>query len=290
MDMRQLESFIMVADNKNFSKAAKILKLSQPTVSANILNLEKELDNKLFERHYNETILTPIGEKLHSYAQKILNLRDEALFQCSTSHPIIRIVASSIPDQYVVPIVCSEFKMQYPTVEFEIVFKDSQDSIQDILNKKAEVGFVGAEIPNDHLSYQSILEESLVLIVPKINLYENLDSDTVSIKEIEKFPLIRRENGSGTWIETQTLMQLYDVHPNVVAEYSSYGEIFHAVSLGEGVSIVSQLSAQDYARFGNIKILSLKEKKSKRMLYSVIHKDQQIPYITKQFIQFIRRK
>lgn len=290
MDIKQLEAFMAVADQKNFSKAAQVLNLSQPTVSASILTLEKELNNKLFDRHYNETNLTPIGEKLYVHAQKILDLRDDALFQCSNNPATLRIVASSIPYQYVVPVACSEFELQYPNIEFEVIFKDSEESIQDVLNEKADIGFVGSAIPNDHLCYQSILEEKLVLIVPKNEAYQNLVSDTISIHDVEKLPLIRRESGSGTWMETKALMQMYDVHPTIVAEYPSYEEIFHAVSQGEGVSIVSQLSAQDYARFENINILSLQENQIKRKLYSVVRIDHQASYALKQFERFIKRK
>lgn len=69
MNLKQLEAFVEVAESGSFSKAAKCLFLTQPTVSAHILALEKELDIRLFVRNTKEVCLTEEGQRLYFYAR-----------------------------------------------------------------------------------------------------------------------------------------------------------------------------------------------------------------------------
>ena len=80
MDFRQLESFIAIAKNKSFSKAARELYLTQPTLSNHMQNLEKELGTFLLNRTNREISLTRAGEIFYDYAQKILSLKDTAQY------------------------------------------------------------------------------------------------------------------------------------------------------------------------------------------------------------------
>ena len=75
MNLKQLEAFVKVTESGSFSKAAKLLFLTQPTVSAHVSALEKELNIKLFLRNTREVGLTDEGEKLYQYARQMLNLR-----------------------------------------------------------------------------------------------------------------------------------------------------------------------------------------------------------------------
>ena len=111
MDFKQLEAFVYVVKLKSFSKAAQRIYLTQPTISAHINSLEKELDTKLIER----------GTK---YAIKMLNLRDDAC--CSVKNynkelkGTLSICASTVPSQYILPKVVSAFREEYPHVTFNI--------------------------------------------------------------------------------------------------------------------------------------------------------------------------
>lgn len=290
MDIRQLEIFMFVAQEKSFSQAAQCLNLSQPTVSAHIAALEKELSHKLFERHYNEAKLTETGKQLYPYAKKILALREEALFYCTNHNENVRIVASTIPYQYVVPIFCSEFKVQYPDVQFDMTVTNSEQAIQCVLKKQADIGFVGSIIPCESLNYQAIMEEDLVLIVPQTAPYDSMVTQPIHLKDLELYPFIRRKDGSGTWSQTLALMRSYDITLHVISEFDSPDKVIDAVSEGKGISVVSQLFAQDYQRFAKINMLTLQDHPIKRKLYSVTHKNHRGPYLSTQFINFIKRK
>ena len=104
MNLKQLEAFVRVAETKNFSEAARQLYLTQPTVSAHISALEKELDICLFIRSTKEVKLSDAGRELYTYAEKMLAIEREIREHFGTSarkgKRILKIAASTIPSQY----------------------------------------------------------------------------------------------------------------------------------------------------------------------------------------------
>ena len=107
MNLKQLEAFTAVAEEGSFSKAAKQLFLTQPTVSAHVSSLEQELGVCLFVRNTKEVSLSEDGKKLHGYAKQMIVLQREieTVFNRTrkeTSH-CMHIAASSVPSQYLLP-------------------------------------------------------------------------------------------------------------------------------------------------------------------------------------------
>ncbi len=114
MDFKQLESFVMLAKLRNFSKAAEKLYLTQPTISNHINNLERDLDTLLFNRSNKKVSLTQAGEILLNHALSILNERDQALFSLGQFQGEIigtlEIASSSIPERYLLTeLLCKIF-------------------------------------------------------------------------------------------------------------------------------------------------------------------------------------
>ena len=114
MDFKQLEAFVYVVKLKSFSKAAQRIYLTQPTISAHINSLEKELDTKLIERGTKYVYPTKPGSILYQYAVKMLNLREDAV--CSVKNynkelkGTLTICASTVPSQNILPKVIAAFR------------------------------------------------------------------------------------------------------------------------------------------------------------------------------------
>ena len=113
MDLRQLETFVEVASLKSFSKAARKLFLTQPTITNHIQNLEKELGTVVINRHGKTISLTEAGNVLCEYALNIINLRNTAYYKLSDYKGRIQgtleISSSSIPKQYILPSILQSF-------------------------------------------------------------------------------------------------------------------------------------------------------------------------------------
>ena len=134
MDFKQLEAFVYVVKLKSFSKAAQRIYLTQPTISAHINSLEKELDTKLIERGTKYVYPTKPGSILYQYAVKMLNLRDDACCSVKNYNKELKgsltICASTVPSQYILPKIISAFREEYPNVTFNIQRQDSEQVVE----------------------------------------------------------------------------------------------------------------------------------------------------------------
>lgn len=118
MDFKQLEAFSAVVSLGSFSRAGERLFLTQPTISAHIRSLERELGVQLVVRTTKEVYPSEEGKRLYAYAQKLLRLRDDAIAAVTSSAPpvggIVTVAASSIPAQYVLPGAAAAFGRTHP--------------------------------------------------------------------------------------------------------------------------------------------------------------------------------
>ena len=139
MNLKQLEAFVKVTESGSFSKAAKLLFLTQPTVSAHISSLEKELDSRLFVRNTKEVKLSEEGKQLYQYARQMVELEKEIeqVFSkdAHREEKCITIATSTIPAQYVLPAILAKFRETYPDEQFRISENDSCGVVERYLKK-----------------------------------------------------------------------------------------------------------------------------------------------------------
>ena len=259
MDVKQLEAFVTVAKYKSFSKAARELFLTQPTVSAHIQNLEKELDAVLFNRNNKCITLTKSGEILLENAISILNNCKKAIYDIKEYsgkiEGLIDIVSSSIPETYILPNFIKSFHDKYPDVKFSISHYDSQYAISEILNGRISFGFVGSKTSNPQIKSIDLISDELVLISP-IDLNIDNDNGYIDINELNKLNFIMRKEGSGTRNLTINILKEHKFNINnldILAYVESNETIKEMVKIGLGVSFVSYNSAKDYIKSNKIK-------------------------------------
>ncbi len=119
----RLRIFVTLASEKSFTKAASVLGVSQPAVSQNISELEKQCGTKLFDRQRGEVVLTPAGEVFLEKAQEILSKYSD-LSQIFTRFPdtIVRVAASDEVFNYLTVNLLGHFLQVHPEVRFELAF------------------------------------------------------------------------------------------------------------------------------------------------------------------------
>ena len=172
MDIKQIEAFCMVVKHGSFSRAAKTMGLSQPTVSAHISTLEKELGCELLIRTSRNIFPTEKGAVLLGYAQSILSLRNRALEELS--RPEIRhsgsitIAASSVPAQYCLPELLSAFSERYPGVSYRLHNANSMQAVDLVRKGTADVALTGSKVENTNCEFRSFTKDELVLVTPNI--------------------------------------------------------------------------------------------------------------------------
>ena len=165
MELKQLEAFTAVVDCKSFSKAARQLYLTQPTISAHVAALEKELDTRLIVRTTKKLNVTTQGYQLYDYAMAMLKIRDNIVNEFTGSHKkIIELGASTIPSSYILPEVLSAFGHLNPDIYFHSKLSDSMGVIEQVQNGSLDFGMVGTTIDDPDLIFVPFLEDELVIV------------------------------------------------------------------------------------------------------------------------------
>ncbi len=243
MNLKQLEAFVQVAEGGSFSKAAKELFLTQPTISAHIASLEKELGVRLFVRNTKEVGLSDDGKDLYKYARQIVDLEKkiEERFgeKDSGEKHCVTIAASTIPAQYLLPKILIRFNEKHPEEQIKIIETDSTKVVTQIVEHMADVGFTGTVLEKKHCKYIPFYKDELVIITPNTEKYQKLMQESPNdIRWLLKEHVIMREEGSGTRKEAKKQLKRAGVNPSeleIIASIENQETIKKSVRQGMGV-------------------------------------------------------
>jgi len=295
MNLKQLETFVKVADLRSFSRAADALFLTQPTVSAHIFALEKRLQTRLFVRNTKTVCLSEKGQRLYQYAKQIIeietNIEQEFLGKEERSR-CITIAASTIPAQYILPGILAVFNEKYPKEQVQLVETDSAKVIDMVVNYQVEIGFTGTILDKKYCKYFPFYEDELVIIAPNTEKYQKLVRDSHLAAWLTMDNFILREEGSGTRKETeQQLKELgINMHElNVVASVENPETIKRSVTSGMGISIISHLAVEEEVKLGKMIRIPLGEHGTKRTLNLVYNKNYQLSGSATKFAKVVKQ-
>jgi DNA-binding transcriptional LysR family regulator len=275
-----LKTFLTVLETGGFLAAAKKLGVSQATVTNHVAILENFFEAKLFDRTVKGAELTEAGKILKVSAEKILGEIEKAKSQISIlkgrTVELVRIAASTIPGEHLLPSIIAEFKKEHPMAKFEVRIMDTGNALSCLKNETVDFAAVGSLIgcENDFEKLE-LGEEELVLIVPKNHGLGK--KQTVKLNEILKYPYINREEASGTRKETERILLEAKIPPqklNVVLELGSTQAVITAVSEGKGISIISSIAARKAEKSGLIKTVKISNAKTIRKLYLLRQKKE----------------
>ncbi|MBD8967284.1 MAG: LysR family transcriptional regulator [Coprococcus catus] len=292
MELKQLEAFVAVVDYDSFSEAARHLFLTQPTVSAHVASLEKELDTKLISRTTKKLHVTPQGYNLYDSAVSMLKIRDHILNEFVGSHKqIIELGASTIPSSYVLPEVLSAFGQLNPDIYFHSELSDSMGIIQQVENGRLDFGLVGMTTDSSELIFIPFLEDELVIVTPVTPHYLEISKENVTIAAFLNEPFILREKGSGTKKAIDQYLEQQHIASgaiNVVARMNDLEAVKRSIINGLGISILSAKSVQDLNASRQVLIFPLAHPAPTRKLYIVYKKEHALLPHVRRFIQFVR--
>lgn len=297
MNLKQLEAFVCVAEVKNFSLAAKKLYLTQPTVSAHINALEKELGARLLLRTTKGVELSPDGERLLEKARKMLKLEKDILrdFTLKDSPLIqqITVGASTVPGQYILPQILSSFSQAYPGNRLELLEADSMEVVRMVQEGKAEVGFTGTRSDDPSCVFEPFYFDRLVVITPNSEKYRQFAGAGFPLENFYEERWIVREEGSGTRREAERYLRQKGLElkrMNIVATISNQEAIKKSVSASMGIAIMSSAAVEDYVSQGRLLRFWLAEGDVYRRLYMVWSKNHKPGQAARLFIQYVREQ
>ncbi|MFS0775574.1 selenium metabolism-associated LysR family transcriptional regulator [Neobacillus sp. 3P2-tot-E-2] len=291
MDLHQLHVFTKVVEHKSFSKAAEDIFLSQSTVSSHIQALERTLNVNLFDRVGREIILTPSGERLYQWALKLLLLKDQAMLDLKEGatelRGMIRIGASSVPGQFMIPKMVKQFRQQYPKATFHINQSSSKNIADKVLNGSVDFGILGEKYDNEKLCYIPLLKEHLVLITSK----QSNIVGPVNIQDLLSYPFIMRNSDSGTNSLIEKFLkknQISKDQMNIVAYTENGQSLIEFVFQEIGIAIISKMAASEYLERNLLTIHEINEFHDERYFYLVYNKNKTQSMLSKLFIEGAR--
>ncbi len=294
MDFKQIEAFVHVVKHRSFSRAADAIYLTQPTISAHISSLEKELGIMLIDRLGKDVQPTQAGKLFYEHAVNLVNARDNAIFSLSkynnTLKGKIELAASTVPSQIILPKLIKEFTTEYKDISFSITQMDSIQVAEAITEKKFEIGIVGTKIEGGKINCSHIVDDKLVLITPNMGKYIDWHEKNIPFNDLSKESFIIREAGSGTRHEFERIVTesgLSKNSINIIAQMNSIEAIKHSVSMGLGVSIVSLLSVLDYLKCGMLKAFDIQGLDLSRAFYVIHLNNRPLSPLNKVFLKYI---
>jgi DNA-binding transcriptional LysR family regulator len=296
IDFRHLETFSRVADLKSFSKAANDLFITQPTVSGHILALEQSLSLRLFDRMGRKTHLTKAGELFLRHATKILSSRKDLLNALSEFSQGIRgelsLGASTIPGEYLLPKVMSDFKKEHPGFILSLKIADTQEIVQCVLQGNVELGMTGAKLNHNSLHYEKYEEDEIIVIGPSDHPLAK--KRRVNFEELSRESWIIREEGSGTQMAVEKAlkkkgMSLKQLH--AVIEMGSTCSMKEGVKARLGLAFISKRAAEEELNQGLLSRIDMEGiEPILRQIYVLSHRGRALSPMAKEFLRFLKSK
>lgn len=279
MELRHIETFLKIAELRSFTRAADELCITQPTVSKQIVDLERFFDVRLIDRTKRTVTLTKAGEILLQYAMDIVNLKKDTVEAIASFRGLkkgkMTLGASTIPGIYIMPRLLCTFKERYGGISFELVISDTKDILERMENGLLDMGVVGARSETNKVDFKKFIDDTIIFIAPPGY------PETMTLAELMDRPVIARERGSATRNTVETaLARLKDFRKGgftVAAELSDNEAIKQAVMNGMGMAYISRIAAAGEIAAGTLREVSVQGlPEIKRSFFTITRKGKTI--------------
>ncbi|WP_324778705.1 LysR family transcriptional regulator [Thiobacillus sedimenti] len=291
---RRLQVFYTVAKQLSFTKAADILYMTQPAVTFQVKQLEEHFNTRLFERSHGKISLTPAGDLVLGYAERILAMTGEMEARVGeltgqVTGPLM-IGASTTIAEYQLPRILGEFKERFPQVQARLTVANSETVAAKVADHSLDVGLIEAPSHNPHLTTLACCEDELVMICSPQHALAS--RSTVGARDIVEQPYVSREHGSGTREVVDDFFKSNGVNPDdlhIEMELGSREAIKGAVEAGLGVAIMSASTVTKEIQLGTLVAVPLHPRLTREL--SMVYAPEKFrSKLLDAFISFVESK
>ena len=291
MDLKQLKTFIAVAKNLSFTKAAEELFMTQSSVSKLIKSMEDELKTQLFYRN-PKTELTEIGRAIYLRGINILSQLDNIPLEIANYHGLnkgeIKIGIPPLTGSYIFPRIIGEFNLIYPNIELLLFESGSKQIEQSLEEGKLDIGIMVPDPSKDHIynSMEFIRSPLMLLVNHKSHL---------SSKKVVKFQDLRDEK----FVLFREDFKLYDdiierckessFEPYIICKSSQREFISEMVAAGLGIGFLPEIICRETNK-KNIKYIHIEEPSIYLELSIAWRKDRYLTHAGREWIKFAAEK
>ena len=240
MRLTQLRSFHAVARAGGFTGGAKLLHISQPTVTTQVRFLEETYGIELFYRRGHSVTLTPLGEQLYEMAQRIFALESETIHMLEDSGELksgqLRVGAVG---PFHVTEMLARFNKRFPGLEVSVRVGNSEVVQQELLDYRTDVAVLAQFTDDPRFHSVPYSRHPVVVFVNRAHRFASRKS--IRLAELEGEPMILREVGSTTRKALDDALRRGGVKPRIAMEIGSREAIREAVIMGVGIAVVSEI-------------------------------------------------
>jgi DNA-binding transcriptional LysR family regulator len=273
MENFRLKIFRTVAHHLNFSRAAEELLLTQPAVTQQIKTLEEECGVPLFDRSGGRITLTPAGQALLPYAEKLKAIVDEALAAVSSASgqdaAQLAVGASQTIGQYILPNLVARFLREHPRVTITALSGNSDEMLDALTSHRVHLALIEGPALRKDFHVESFMEDHMVLVVPASHEWADHEIDVTALKDAQ---LLTREFGSGSRRVVENALAEMGIKKkdlNTRMELNSTEGLLSAVEAGLGVTFVSRWAVRNQLALGTLKLARVRGLKLSRQFSMV---------------------
>ncbi|QGU94643.1 LysR family transcriptional regulator [Clostridium bovifaecis] len=253
MNFEYLQSFYMTVKYNSISKAAAVLHLTQPGLSMQLKNLEKEFGAKLLLRSNKGVKLTEEGKVVYNYADTILSIKgniERDLKTLQQDRPKLIIGSCKSVGEYALPCSIYTFKKVNKEVDISMEALNSTKVIEKLCDHSINIGIIQSDSKEDNIAIKHIASDELILVGNT-----DRDKNQITIEELKRLPLILREIGSNSRYLVEKMLQengtrIEDL--NVIYSLNSPEAIKSSICAGKGFAFLPKLIVQKELKRGSL--------------------------------------
>jgi DNA-binding transcriptional LysR family regulator len=288
MDIYQLETFLAVAEERSFSRAAVRLHRTQPAVSQVIRKLESDLGEPLFERASRDGALTAAGDLLREYAQKLVNLRNEAtsalLELRSLERGRLQLAANEYTCLYLLPVL-DMFRQLCPQIGVTVQRSLASQIPGELGQRLVEIGIMSYQPPEQFESIVVYRDDLAFVVNPRHPLAHE---KRVSIRDLGAENFIAHNVPSPLRRKVIAAFKAHDTPLNMCVELPSLEAIKRFVAMGNGVALVPGLTVRPELDSGQLVKIPVTELRFDRMLRLVHRRGANLSHAAAAFLKVVR--
>ncbi|KQL46031.1 hypothetical protein AN963_13570 [Brevibacillus choshinensis] len=243
MNMDNIEAFLYAFQLGSFNKAAEALYLTQPSITARIQSLERELEGPLFHRDGKQIALTERGKQFLPYAQKILHAYQEissTLREQPLTEKSLTIGCTLLMSTHILPEILPIYRKKYPGVNIRILVGSSAYIMDKVLKKEADFGLVRT-VSHPLIESFHLHTDTLHLVVPPQHPFRDIPRSKLTWDMVGKEPHIVLAHGTIEWFMVQRHYHRNQINPHIMMEVDNFEAAKKMVMRGVGISFLPEL-------------------------------------------------
>jgi DNA-binding transcriptional LysR family regulator len=289
VDLGQIEAFVQVAQHRSFSKAAESLFLTQPSVTARIQSLERDLGEALFERNGRGVRMTEMGAAFLPYARRALKAlqdgRDSIEGMRNLEIGSLKLGSALTVSTYVLPKILKKYTNAFPGVEVSVHTGRSEQVLQMVLQDEVHCA-LERTVQHADIVTVPLYEDDLVLVAPPEHRFAQKRG--AAVEEIGREPLILFDKGSSYNALIQGVFRQHGIVPKTLMEMDTIEATKKMVEEGLGIALLPKVSTEREVELGHLVMVSVTNAAMPRRQISLIfRKNRKQPRAVTAFFQLL---